>query len=85
VLFLLMSAAAGGVARAAVAELLAIYERPASGEEEKSEAIRAVGRRLESEGGFDLMLGAHTLLSRERPAAAGIVQRSWNGIGAWMS
>ncbi len=81
VLATVMSRAAAEQARAAVRELSDLCDQAGDAE---TEQIRMVGFRLESTGGVELMLAAHTLLCKERPRARRLVEQAWNGIGAWI-
>lgn len=76
-----MSQAAAEQARAAVEELIGLFD---PGGEAPTEQIRMIGIRLESTGGVDLMLAVYTLLSKERPRAKRLVEQAWDGIGAWI-
>ncbi len=80
----LMSKEAAEPARAAVQKLLELHHA-GSGNPGPTEQMRLIGYELESAGGVDLMLAAHTLLGRENPGAARLVERAWSGIGAWIS
>ncbi len=77
----LMSREAADQARGAAQELMDLYDQPG---EPRAEQIRMVGLRLESTGGVELMLAAHTLFSKERPRAKRLVEEAWDGIGAWI-
>lgn len=77
----LMSRQAAEQARAAVRQVLELVDQPG---ETPTEQIRIIGLRLESVGGVELMLAAHTLLSKERPRAKRLVEQAWDGIGAWI-
>ena len=77
----LMSREAGEQARAAVQELIGLCDQAG---ETPTEQIRMVGANLESTGGVELMLAAHTLLAKERPRAKRVVEQAWDGIGAWI-
>jgi hypothetical protein len=77
----LMSREAAEQARAAAQELMDLHDQ---GGEAVTEQIRMVGFRLESTGGVELMLAAHTLFSKERPRARRVVEQAWDGIGAWI-
>jgi len=77
----LMSREAAEQARDAARELIDLYDQAA---EVPTEQIRVIGFRLESSGGVELMLAAHTLLSKERPLAKRLVEQAWDGIGAWI-
>jgi hypothetical protein len=77
----LMSLAAAEQARDAVQELIGLLDQR---EEIPIEQIRMVGFRLETTGGVELMLAAHTLLGKERPSAKRMIEQAWDGIGAWI-
>ena len=77
----LMSRAAAEQATAAVQELIGFCDQ---GGEAPTEQIRMVGIRLESTGGVELMIAAHTLLLKERPRAKRLIEQAWDGIGAWI-
>ncbi len=87
--FTLMSEQAGDEARAAVQEVVSIFQNGAGQADPSSleviEPLRAVGYRLESIGGFDLMLAACTLFGRENPDRDQMLREAWNGIGAWLA
>ncbi len=78
----LMSREAAEQARAAVQELIGLFDQAG---EAPIEQIRMVGVRLESAGGVELMLAAHTLLLKERPRAKRALEQAWDGIGAWIA
>lgn len=77
----LMSRTAAEQARAAAEEIIALFDQAG---EAPTEQIRMVGMRLETTAGVELMLAAHTLLTKERPRAKRIVEEAWDGIGAWI-
>jgi len=77
----LMSREAAEQARGAVEELLDLYDQAG---EPRTDQIRRVGFRLDSTGGVELMLAAHTLFSKERPRAKRSLEQAWDGIGAWI-
>jgi len=79
----LMSREAAEKARGAVEKLLELH-RARPGEGATREQMRSVGHELESVGGVDLMLAAHTLFRRAVPGAERVLDEAWDGIGAWI-
>ncbi len=79
----LMSREAVEKARGAVEKLLELH-RAGPGGGAMTEQMRSVGYELESIGGVDLMLAAHTLFRRTEPGAERVLDEAWDGIGAWI-
>lgn len=74
----------GSTLNRCVNRLLELYRKKPEGYlTTQADEVRAVGKELAEEGGFDLMLQAHKLFAQQNPRMARNLEMVWDGIGGW--
>lgn len=74
----------GSTLNRCVNRLLELYRKKPEGYlTTQAGEVRAVGKELAEEGGFDLMLQAHKLFAQQNPRMARNLEMVWDGIGGW--